>query len=146
MGMKLAGNQTNQVRLNAGIIYFIAGVLCLILFCILKWPNIVDWISKQVSLLWCLGWTAVGIGCGLINTRNLDGGGIDREYKHYFLLYYLLALLLVFLATITTGLLSGEILDTPTPKFYALTALTSLILGLLAEDINKLIKWPLKFN
>lgn len=136
---------TNRTRQTAGIFYLIGGVILMVSWSSMRWPHLIQWLSKiPASLLWCAAMSAIGIGAGLINTRKHDKTKLDHGLKHYYVLYYPFALLIVFLASLTTALLFGENLNAPTPKFYTITSLSSLILGLLAENFGVLTNWVLK--
>jgi membrane protease YdiL (CAAX protease family) len=119
----------------SGIIYFIAwGMLSIVWV----WPY-EGKMQGGGALIWALAWAAFGIGAGLINTRTLDNGKRDRQYKHYLLLYYPFAWIVTFLlALLMASSLSHSSFENPSPEWDFWVILLALILGLFAENLGQI--------
>ena len=130
-----------NVRIRWCVIYLLIGGTFLISFCIIKCPNLQKLLTENLSnILWCLGWSSVGISLGLYNSR----GGIESESetgkqsetlsknKHYYT-YYLFVLFIGVLAAFVT-LLSFDGL-----RGYAASALTAIIIGFTGDSLAGVI-------
>jgi len=81
----------NRVRMRWFLIYLIVGILLLILFLIIRKPALLDIIQRYFSdVVWCSGWSAIGVSLGLYNSRTVTGGNSER-CRHYFT-YFLFVL------------------------------------------------------
>ena len=131
---------TNQVRQTAGIVYAVLGgamlIVCGLIPKIFRWPA--EWCVIAITIFWCLGWSAIGIGVGLINTRKHNKTKLDRCRKHYYFLYYPFAFLLIFFASLSLSFSINDGVSKLTPTFYSTVPLVSLILGLHAENLGVL--------
>jgi len=85
-----------------------------------------------VEIPWCIGWSMIGIGAGLINTRNHPQSGLL-----HLLGYWGFVLLTVSIAAFTIPLYipGGNLASI---KFYALSALLGLVLGFLGDIFREL--------
>lgn len=125
-------NNVNWVRFGWGIFYLIAGIV--LIFISFQVLEILKWLFVHwQDLAWVLGWSNIGIGAGLINSRNKDGKR-DKDHMHY-VLYFGFALFVATLAGISLAR-EGSALK------YPLSALISLTVGFAAEKLNDLV--PLK--
>ena len=132
--------KTNRVRQEAGIVYAILGgavlLICGLIQETLGWPG--DGFVITITILWSLGWSAIAIGAGLINTRYHNKTSLDRTRKHYYFLYYPFALSLIFLTSLSLSFSINEGVSKLAPTFYSTVPLVSLILGLYAENFAAL--------
>ena len=126
--------KTNPIRKEAGIVYYAVGSFVLFICLVLKiWSNAGILI---VTLLWCFGWSAIGIGAGLINTRKHNKSKLDRSRKHYYLLYYPLAILIIFLTSLSVAFSINDGVSKLVPQFYSMIPLVGLVFGMYAEDFS----------
>ena len=136
--------ETNKVRQNSGITYIVFGA---VFFLVWDWlrtksmltvsPDRHDDLSTFASVAWCVTWAAFGIGAGLINTRDHNKGKLDKQWKHYFGLYYTFAWFMVSLLTLTISLLiSGSELKSPLANFYPVAMSVALLFGFFAENLS----------
>lgn len=131
----------NETRLGWGWGYGMFGVFLLLVFLIIKIPEAIDFIrNNYMSILWCAGWTAIGIGLGLYNSRTTRGATkilgshklILESHKHYYTLF----LFVLFVGTIAAFI--------ALKYSYAAACLTAISIGFLGdrltEKIGNLIK------
>jgi hypothetical protein len=114
-------------RIAAGFIYFCIGgyLVHLLIKYFLGFYGIIE-------ILWCIGWSMVGVGAGLINTRNHPQSSLL-----HLLGYWGFVLLTVSIAAFTISLyISGE--NYFSIKFYALSALLGLVFGFLGNIFRDL--------
>lgn len=132
----------NVKRFCWGVIYVLAGLLVIILN-----RNIVQvHFFAYPAMWWCLGWAAVGVGAGLINTSNHVNG--SKQGCWHYISYCPYALVFVTFAAILSGLIaSGDIaLSDVGVKFYTASALAGLGLGLLEDKLYDLLIYPVGNN
>jgi len=124
--------------IDAGYWYFLVGVIALILS---KGLHITYWFAhllKNQSVLWCIAWSGIGIGAGLINIRDHE---IPSSMRLHFIGYYGFVLLVVSLFSFTVVELRSESWFEVGVKFKALAALIGLIGGFLGNVYNLSKKW-----
>lgn len=123
--------KTLVYRTVAGIIYlFIGAVGFYYLF-----PLIQYFISIYIiEVLWCVSWSMIGVGIGLINTRN------NPQINALHLIgYWLFVSLVVSMTSFAISLyISGENLSNLFIKFYSISALLSLLGGFLGDIFRDL--------
>lgn len=84
-------NNVNWIRFSWGIFYLIAGIG--LIFISFQGLEILKWLFVHwQDLVWVLGWSSIGIGAGLINSRDKVGKR-DRNHIHYILVLLYLWLL-----------------------------------------------------
>jgi len=93
---------------------------------------------KNQSVLWCIAWSGIGIGAGLINIRDHE---IPSSMRLHFIGYYGFVLLVVSLFSFTVVELRSESWFEVGVKFKALAALIGLIGGFLGNVYNLSKKW-----
>jgi len=132
MGIKSWLGKVNRKRLDWGILYFVVGLSLLVLMSYS--PVMISWAySNRLLLSWVVGWSAIGIGLGLINSRENGGkekGGVENEHLHY-LLYFGFALFVSSLASFAFSRNMNGL-------NYLQSALIALTLGFAAERIRDL--------
>lgn len=106
-----------------------------------NWQTVWEWLA-HTEVWWCVGFAALGIGSGLINTRDHRGGQKDR-HSHYWG-YCLFALTLAALAAMSSGLILSEVASLKGVKhvtgvFYAVSALVGLSVGFLEDRLHGLL-------
>jgi len=128
--------ELNTKRLGWGWLYFGLGLV--MIYCN---RNIFLMQFAYPATWWCLGWAAVGIGAGLINTSNHRNG--PKEKHWHYVSYCLFALVFVTLVALwggLTGSAKASLKDVGV-KFYVLAALTGLGLGFLEDKLHDLLMW-----
>ena len=117
----------NKVRAGWSIIYLILG---LILFALRVFVWGISRFPHMEDILWIFSWSCIGIGAGLLNSRENKKGDRINQHLHY-IIYYLFAF---FVSSLSAFALSrkGDVLD------YPQSALIALALGFAAERINDL--------
>ena len=122
------------IRKYFGYAYITMGAILLFLFastftCQCLWRYLSDKSIVQI-VLWILGFTSLGIGSGLVNTR-------DHDYENWFLqhvCYCGFVLLCISLISFTISIYwSGAPLRNPDIKFFALSAVVSVVGGFLVD-------------
>ena len=112
----------------AGIIYGIIGI-CLIFLLTIFFLCIYG-----IEIFWCLGWSMIGIGVGLINSRN-----IPQSSTLHLAGYWLFVLLTISIASFVIPLyISGEEYPNLFIKFYSLSALVGLLGGFLGDTFREI--------
>ena len=89
----------NRIRKCWFWVYLIAGILLLILFWIIRNPALFDILERYSSgIVWCSGWSAIGVSLGLYNSRTTTGGNSEKHhhYRTYFLFVFGIAALAAF--------------------------------------------------
>lgn len=113
------------IRFYWGLFYFIAGAILIILLftgCKNEWG-------------WTAGWSSVGIGAWLINSRERNKkNNTPERYNHclHFVLYFGFALVVSTLAAFALGRCKSGNLNFP------LSALIGLTMGFASERLNDL--------
>ncbi len=78
-----------EVRFRYGIAFLLSGLVLLGWIC---WRNICEILSWGAvhyrQVIWCVAWSLLGMGAGLINSRN-KGSEYHAKYLVYFLLFVL---------------------------------------------------------
>ncbi|MBW2045591.1 MAG: hypothetical protein JRI96_12025 [Deltaproteobacteria bacterium] len=129
-------------RSEWGIRYLYIGVIFILFFII---AILGSWTGWVIGFLWCLTWSSIGIGAGLINTRNHK-----QDYPLHLIGYYGFVLVVVSLASFSTALyisrlpILGELKQFGSVvacKFYSLAALVGLICGFLGYKLQDLAEW-----
>ncbi len=119
----------NNTRVLWGIIYFLVGVVLISCFAVIMWPALRAWVSQNHRLLiWSAGWSAVGIGLGLLNSRN-DG---RRDHLHY-VTYFVFVFFVATLAALATSQLKEE------PHSYIVSTLTGIAVGFSGDSLAGII-------
>ena len=78
---------TNPRRVFWATIYVFLGVAALVAFCVEVNPEWREWfVANRPIILWCVGWSAIGIGLGLWNDRNAKDE-LSKSQPHY-LMYF----------------------------------------------------------
>lgn len=113
------------LRIGAGLIYLVFGILVCFEF-----PLTICFICVYgVEFLWCVAWSSIGAGAGLINTRNHP-----QNTLLHLLGYWFFIILAVSLTAFTISLYkSGDGYSCLNVKFYSLSALIGLIGGFLGH-------------
>lgn len=137
--LKLDHEELNKKRLAWGVFFFVLGISLLIAP---KFNHIYEMICRWIAyrwgtLLWVVGWSSIGIGIGLINSRTKEkkkkeGKSRDDQNLHYITYYLIFALSIVSLAAYALGRNDDGTLN------KSLSALIGLTLGFAAERINQL--------
>ncbi len=123
-------------RKLAGTIYFMSGVLVILFSTLLICPGLLVCFFNTaiIPILWCIGWSLVGVGAGLINTRNHPKGG-----ALHLIGYWGFVVLTVSIFSFVVSLYgSGENYPNLYVKFYSLSALLGLIGGFLGDIFRDL--------
>src|SRR3989338_1085952 len=92
-------------RLRWGILYLIWGVVFLMYFAFSK-CLILSLVHKHTDILWVAGWASLGIGAGLINSRENDSYK-NRQDSHY-IFYFGFAFFVSSLAAYALGRPEGS--------------------------------------
>jgi|GEM_PF-3739343 len=121
-------------RLSWATFYLILGIILFIVIVFKKkisLPVVYSWaIDHWDSLLWVIGWSSVGIGAWLINSRGSKGQQ-DKQCPHY-VFYFGFAL---FVSSLTAFALGRN----PDGSFsFSLSALIGLTIGFASERLNEL--------
>ena len=133
----------NPLRLTFGIIYCVFGLALILLFCLAQWSEITIFLASKpvlMKIIWCIGWSAFGVGVGLINTRDhgaekdqqQTGQPVEKSKRHYFGYYGFVLLIASLLAA------TAVFHDNPDAKYYSLSALLGLISGFLGYKLNEI--------
>jgi hypothetical protein len=124
-------------KIAGGVFYLLLGVAFLSAYFKLQWFLRLNRLLSDPAIQWCIGWSSIGVGAGLINTRT------DKAPScfplHYFG-YYGFVLFVVCLAAYTGALYgSNESGPTfPSIKFFALSALISVVGGFLGHKLYEI--------
>ncbi|MFA4854166.1 MAG: hypothetical protein WC616_02315 [Candidatus Omnitrophota bacterium] len=116
-------------RVIAGVIYLIIGILV-----VFASPLVMYFLDIYgIEIFWCIGWSMIGAGAGLINTRNHS-----QSSKLHLVGYWWFVLLVISIFSFTIPLyISGEYPNLYI-KFYSLSALLGLIGGFLSDIFRDL--------
>ncbi len=124
----------NKKRFVWGILYLLSGFSVMIWLNITGNLNFLQFIKDYLKqILWCLGWSATGIGSGLINSRNI---GVDKpesvvnKCSHY-IFYFVFVL---FIATLTALLTFLMIKDCIVLSYIA-SALVGIVIGFMGDSL-----------
>jgi drug/metabolite transporter (DMT)-like permease len=141
----LKAEKAIKMRTISGFIYLFLGSL-LIVFTVYKLVNlpmhlleavkrVIDLAINYLGIIWCIGFSMVGAGAGLINTRN------HPQCRALHLLgYWLFIIFVVSAISFTLSLYkSGNVYPDLDIKFYSLSALIGLIGGFLGHTFYDLI-------
>jgi len=113
------------IRYKYGVTYLGIGLCLLICF----------WFIKT-EILWCLGWAAFGVGCGLINSRydDINKGKEEKDIKKnkggdmHYIFYFSFVGFLATLAALTMN-------EDSSIKFYAVSALVAIVVGFTGDKL-----------
>lgn len=126
--------EINCGRVFAAALYLLVGILLL--------RHVGFRVFDSASVQWCLGFSALGIAVGLINTRDHKTPSdicFCVNWLLHFLGYYGFVLVIVSLLAFTIAVYkSGESWSDPHVKFYSLSALIGLIGGFLGDMFRPL--------
>ena len=126
-----------EKRQFAGEIYCVLGATAILgsILLICPWLLLYLFNTGIIPVLWCVGWSLVGGGAGLINTRN------HRQDKPLHLVgYWGFVLLTVSIASFVISLyISGEAYPNLCVKFYSLSALLGLVFGFFGDIYRELV-------
>ena len=118
------------IRYRYGAYSFIISAVLLGLFLWFKRPTI---FTRHMEILWCLGWAAFGVGCGLINSRYDDINKKKKEDKDikknkgghmHYILYFSFVGFIATLAALTM-IKNG----------YTASALTGIVIGFTGDKL-----------
>ncbi len=134
---------TNKTRKVCGWVYFGLGCLALGTILIVSVTPVWNWwIRHWVKIIWCLGWALLGIGAGLINTRNHGAGHPEspkRKAFHY-IGYCPFVLVIATLLSVFVGLyLPNQPLQDAREEFFLISALVALSVGFLEDRLHGLL-------
>ncbi len=131
-------------RSLAGLLYLFAGALLIIKVPLVS-ENIIKligWLikligkipSNQEVYVWCIGWSAIGLGAGLINTRNHQYGNWYTQHLGY------CGFVLIVISTLayTLPLYFNNNLASPGDKYYLFSMLIGLIGGFLGDSLHSI--------
>jgi len=116
-------------RVIVGVIYLMFGSVLVVplLFFFMK--------LYSLEISWCVGWAMLGVGAGLINTRNHPQGSLPHLSCYWFFI-----VIAVSTISFTFSLYkSHNIYANLGAKFYSLSASISLIGGFLGHIFHDLI-------
>lgn len=123
----------NLVRLVWCGLYGLFGIIILIIFFVEKKPDFNKFFcSHYLNILWCIGWSAIGIAIGLCNSID-DKTSVTRAYLHYityFLFVLFIASLVAFVALLSA---SNNYLA------YASSALMATLVGFAGDRLANII-------
>ena len=138
--LNLEHEELNKKRLVWGVLFCLLG-LCLLISSNFSWIRemIFSWIAAHwITLSWVIGWSSIGIGIGLINSRLREKKknkekkeSRDDQHLHYTMYYLIFALPVVSLAAYVLAHDNGT-LNKP------LSTLIGITFGFAAEKINEL--------
>ena len=135
----MQGKKKRHMRIIAGVIYLALGTFFLLfslkIIKFIEALNILIYVFSKSSIQWCIGWTCIGIGAGLINTRNHL---YENWYLHHIGYYGFVLVAVSLLSLVIAVYNSGVDLVTPNIKFYSLSALIGLIGGFLGDIFRPL--------
>ena len=123
-------SENNPKRVGWSCFYIGVGFILLIFFCVVKKPAFLNIIVDYLlGILWCLSWAAIGIGCGLWNSRSAKGKNQyeSKHYHTYFIFVWFIAALAAFVAL---GTFEKDIV-----RSYAAAALTGLAVGFVGDNL-----------
>ena len=122
----------NPKRVFWCIVYLIFGFALLFLFCNSQFPELRRLLTENLStMLWCFGWSSVGIALGLWNDRKNTTPRVSNHahYVTYFIFVLFVAALAAFIAfSANDGL-----------KAYAASALTAIVIGFVGDGLAGVI-------
>jgi hypothetical protein len=124
------------IRLKFGVIFLSVGIILLSLWIYFQSKILVKFMLYSKEILWCSGWAAFGIGCGLINSRydDINEGKNDKDKKKnkggkmHYVLYFSFVWFIAFLAALT-------MVGANNIKFYAATALVAIVVGFTGDKL-----------
>ncbi|MBN2483912.1 MAG: hypothetical protein JXD21_06915 [Candidatus Omnitrophica bacterium] len=133
-------------RAWGGVVYIIVGLILVTL------PLVILFFEKNnlpsVPITWCLGLSSIGVGAGLIDTRNHS----DHQQRGFHLLFYCgFVWIVVSLLSLIVALRFSEVIslpnlsfEVPSVKFYSSSALIGLVGGLLGNSLRSTLESLLK--
>jgi hypothetical protein len=130
-------DKVNRIRWNWMRIYLCRGVLLLIAFLVVNYLVVLSYLDLGLlrnivrEILWCLSWSAFGIGISLYNTREAnDKRSLEqRHYSTYFLFVWGIATLSAFVALRS---LKNDIIGA-----YAAALLAGVIIGFTGDKLGE---------
>ncbi len=118
----------NPVRVSWCAVYLMVGFALLFLFCNNQCPELKKLLAENSSaLLWCFGWSSVGIGLGLWNDCK-NPTKKAKECLHY-ITYFIFVLFIAALAAFVAFSSADGL------KAYAGSALTAIIIGFAGDSL-----------
>ncbi len=131
----LKAHGIHKGRVIGAICYFCLGVLSLFH----PHPE-VRWVLtvfKGIPVAyWCIGWPAIGIGAGLINTRKKKA---PSPFLIHYILYYGFVWVLVVLFAYVTACSVGREHTGETFRFRAIAMLVGLVGGFLGDKLHEIV-------
>jgi len=126
--------KSKQNRVMGGILYLVFGAILLLILIfkinlLLALKELI-FLFSQSSVAWCIAWTSIGIGAGLINTRDLPYG---NWWLHILGYYGFILLSVSLLSFVVAVYYSNNGWTEPHMKFYSLAALIGLVGGFLGD-------------
>ncbi|MFH0917746.1 MAG: hypothetical protein V1830_01280 [Candidatus Omnitrophota bacterium] len=105
--------------------------------------NMINFVINRPNIndiyIWCVGWAAVGLGAGLINTRI-------RPYKIWWLQHIGYCVFVLFIVSALAYAIPVYIdNNASSDRFYLLSMLIGLIGGFFGDTLNETVKNLLKF-
>jgi hypothetical protein len=157
---QLCWERINDKRLAAGWIYIVLGIFTLFMASrLFMWPeslirNMLTWIKSQHIIYWCVGWSFLGVGAYLINTRKPKPPQGEKkeaplqDYPLHLIGYCGFIVLVVSILSFVIAIYhSGENYFNPATKLFSLSALVALVGGFLGRELIDVIKrWGGRFN
>ncbi|MBI1953343.1 MAG: hypothetical protein HYS41_04385 [Candidatus Omnitrophica bacterium] len=127
-------SKTERGKTIAGVVYLAVGILVLFLRHE-SWMLNLAFLSPLKVNPWCIAWTSIGIGAGLINTRRTKPP--SPWWVHYFF-YYGFVLVVVSLASfVVSNLVGHEASDTK--ALDGLAALIGLAGGFVGHRLHEVV-------
>lgn len=129
--------KVHKGKIVGGALYLLVGVASFTAYFHLQWFVKLLQLFSDPAIQWCAGWSSIGIGAGLINTRNEKAPSC---FLLHYIGYYGFALFVICL-TAYTGALYGSGESGPvfsSTKFFSLSALIGVVGGFLCHNLYEI--------
>lgn len=123
-------------RLYAGIVWVLIGVYLFVIYSSFKPLEMLKILFTSPIFLWSAVWTTIGVGSGLIDTRNHKYSNFLIQHIFYCGFVFVVILLLSF---IIPSFMFKSIPEEFDSKFYSVSALIGLIGGFLGNILRDLV-------
>lgn len=123
----------NKVRVGWGFLYLIVGVFLLTprFFSLCNF----DWVrSHWGTLSWIIGWSSLGIGLGLLNSRIKPSVQTRTRMNLHYITYFIFVLFIASLAAFVAFSARAGL------RSYAASALTAIVIGFSGDSLAGLIE------
>lgn len=138
-------------RCIAGWAYFLIGLVIVSYVVLTRILFIMEAIRQISSLLWCVGWAAIGAGAGLINNRNhgekekeneKNSSSVGQQPFHL-VFYWGFVVVVGAMTAFVVALLHSELkvlsINISIIRFYSLSALVGLIIGFMGDKLHDIL-------